>query len=257
MRYLVNWVLPGSVLFLVGAVVAGVAMLYGRERMQRAGRRLLIIVALFYLFASTRIGADAFLLPLHRHDAFLTDAAGAQGATAVVLFNAGANTYRARGQLLTGMAREQALRILEAARVYRLLGDPLIIVTGGYVHQTDRPSLGGIYAESLIQLGVPPGRIVIEPAAKNTREHAANLKTYLAQHNVRRFVLVTSPSHMWRSVLALRVEGYDFVTSAAARDSDFEETSFALAPSGRNLERVVMALHEYIGLVYYWWNDWI
>ena len=256
MRYFVNWVLPGSILFLVGAMAVGVAMLYGRERMRRAGRRFLILVSVFYIFGSTRIGADLILAPLYRHDAFLTNAAGAQGATAIVLFNAGAHAYRAREHLLTGMAREQALRILETSRVYRLLGDPLVIVTGGYLHQTDRPSLGSIYAKALVELGVPAHRIVIEPAAKNTREHAEFLKPYLDKHNVRRFVLVTSPSHMWRSTLVLRAGGYNFVTSAAAHDSELDQTG-ALTPTEENLERVVLALHEYIGLIYYWWNGWI
>jgi len=197
------------------------------------------------------------LAPLHRHESFLASASDANGATAVVLLNAGANTYQSRGQQLPGMAREAALRILETARVYRLLGSPLVIVAGGYPFQTDRPSLGAIYAKALTEQGVPGDRIVIEPASANTREHAENLKPYLEKHNVRRFVLVTSPSHMWRSAATFRTKGYDFVTSAGSRDSELEDMRGPLLPEGKNLERLVLGIHEYLGLLYYWWKDWI
>ena len=258
MRYIVNWFLPGTALFLIGAVGVGVAMLYGSERMRRAGRLLLLLVAAFYLFGSTRLGADLLVAPLHRHDAALTEAAAAQGATAVVILNAGADTFRARGTLTTGMAREQALRILEGARVYRLLGNPIVIVAGGYAWQIDRPPLGEIYAKELVELGVPRDRIVIEPRSENTRQHAEYLRPYLERHQVKRFVLVTSGFHMRRSAMTFRAAGYDFVTSAAAPDSDFpKKFDSPFMPDPFNLERLEIGAHEYLGLIYYWWKGWL
>ena len=259
MRNAVNWFLPGTVFFLMGAVAVGAAMLYGGERLRRAGRLWLTLIAIFYIIASTRLGANLLLAPLRHHTSYLTDAAAAQGASGVVLLNPGADSYRARGQLLSSMAQESALRVIEAARVYRLLGDPVVIVVGGVIEQTDRPSLGSIMAKGLVELGVPPGRIVIEPNSRNTRQHVENLKPYLERHNVRRFVLVTSPTHMRRSIAVFRAAGFDFVTSAAADDSDLSGpgSDHILWPDRENLDRVVYGGHEYLGLLYYWWNDWI
>lgn len=259
LRSLINFFLPGTVLFLIAGLVLGTALLYARrESFRKWGRRFLTALALFYLFASTRIGADLLLAPLYRHTSFVTDAASAQGATAVVLLNPGANTYQARGQSLTGMHQEAALRILEAARVYRLLGDPVVIIAGGFAEMTDRPPLGVIIAKSLEDLGVPEQRIVIEPASRNTHEHVLNLRPYLEKHGVKRFVLVTSPAHMWRSSAAFRSGGYDFVTSAASRDNELRGyVDSAIWPDADNLQRIVWGTHEYLGLLLYWWKGWL
>jgi uncharacterized SAM-binding protein YcdF (DUF218 family) len=259
LRSLVNFFLPGTILFLIAGLTFGTLLLYvRRDSFKRMGRIVLTLITLFYLFASTRVGADVLLAPLYRHMAYLSDAASARGATAVVLLNPGANTYSARGLQLTGTGQEGALRIIEAARVYRLLGDPLVIIAGGFEEMTDRPPLGVIMAKSLKELGVPEHRIVIEPASRNTRQHVENLRPFLEKHRIQRFVLVTSPVHMWRSSAAFSNGGYDFVPSAAALRNDLSSPlSSSVWPDDENLDRLVWGTHEYMGLLYYWWHGWI
>ena len=257
LRFLINFFLPGSLLFLLVGLCLGVALLYGSERLRRLGRLWLLLLALFYVVASTRVGADVLLAPLYRHTAYVHDAAAAQGATAVVLLNAGANTYRARGQDYFGIHKEAALRALEAARVYRLLGNPLVIVAGGFPEQKDRPSLGAIYSKVLIDLGVPANRIVIEPDSRDTRQHAENLKPYLDKHGIKKFVMVTSPTHMRRSIATLGAAGYSFVYSAAAQHSELDARGSPIVPKTENLDRIVWGVHEYLGLAYYWWKGWL
>ena len=260
LRSLVKWFLPGSIPFLVLGLAIGVAMLYGGDRLRRAGRILLTLLAVFYLLASTRLGADLVLWPLNRHAGHLVDAAAAKGATGVVLLAPGANTFRARGLQLTSLGSTSALRAIEAARVRHLLGDPIVFIVGRYPRDRGRPPLGTTLAKALADLGVPPDRIVIEPDSKNTREHAENLEPYLEKHNVRRFVLVTSPEHMWRSVVTFEAAGYDFVPSSASRESEIDADApawfRAIVPKNQNLERVWFATHEYVGLLYYWWKGW-
>jgi uncharacterized SAM-binding protein YcdF (DUF218 family) len=257
LRVLIDYVLPGSLLFLLAGLCLGVLLLYGSERFRRLGRLWLLLLAIFYVVASTRVGANVLLAPLYRHTAFVQDAASAQGATAIVLLNPGANSYRARGQHFAGIGKEAALRVLEVARVYRLLGKPLVIVAGGFPEQTDRPSLGVIHSKSLTDLGVPSDRIVIEPNSSDTRQHAENLKLYLEKRGIKKFVLVTSPFHMRRSVATFRAAGYDFVFSSAAVDSDLDADESPIRPDTENLDRVVFGVHEYMGLIYYWWNGWL
>ena len=258
LRILVNWLIPGDILFLVVTSALGAAMLYAGERLRRVGRTLLALIATFYLMTSTRVGADLYLAPLYRYESAIERAADAQGATAVVMLNPGADSYRARGLLVTSVAREAALRIIETARVYRLLGNPPVIVMGGFAELTDRPTLGAIMAKALTELGVPSDRVIIEPLSRNTRQHVENLRPYLDKLGVRRFVLVTSPTHMWRSAAAFRAGGYDFVTSSAARDSDLPDYfDSAFVPHKKNLQRIAIGSHEYLGLFYYWWHGWI
>ena len=257
LRWLVDHLLPGSMLFLIAGLCFGVLLLYGPDRLRRLGRFWLLLLAVFYVGGSTRAGADLMLAPLYRHTTFIQDAAAAKGANAVVMLNVGASTFRARGRDYFGIHKDSALRALETARVYRLLGNPLVIVQGGFPEIKDQPSLGTIAAKVLVDLGVPANRIVLEPNSRNTREHVENLKPYLVKHGIERFVLVTSPMHMQRSIAAFRQQGYDFIPSAAAVGSELDGLGSGLPFSQENLDRLAWGVHEYLGLAYYRWNGWL
>ena len=58
--------------------------------------------------------------------------ADARGATAIVVLGAGMHVHRSRGGSYGAPTREGSLRVLEAARVYRVLGGVPIIATGGH-----------------------------------------------------------------------------------------------------------------------------
>jgi uncharacterized SAM-binding protein YcdF (DUF218 family) len=256
LRALLYFLLPGSLMFLLAGLCVGVLLLFASERLRRLGRLWLLLLAAFYLAGSTGAGADLMLAPLYRDTAFVQTAADLKGATAVVMLNPGANVYRARGQDYFDLHKLAVLRALEAARVYRLLGNPVVILQGGAPGQKEGPSLGTIYSKVLTDLGVPANRIVVEPGSMNTREHAEHLKPYLEKHRIERFVLVTSAMHMRRATGAFRQLGYDFVPSAAAVHSELDVDPEIPFSEG-NLNRVALGFHEYFGLAYYWWNDWL
>ena len=66
--------------------------------------------------------------------------------------------------------REGSLRVLEAARLHRLLGGAPIIVTGGV--GSSPYSESALMAHQLEQLGVPADEIIKEEKSTNTRDHA-------------------------------------------------------------------------------------
>lgn len=253
---IINSFLPGSLIGFLLELAVGIAMLYGRESVRRWGRRWLIAIIGIHFVLSTSIGADGFRSPLTRHDDFLKDAAAARGATAVVLLTPTTVTYRARGFELREVQDFEALRIVEAGRVYHLLGDPLVVVQGGNP-TLPGPAIGAIAKEKLISLGVPASRIVIEGESRNTRDHVERLRPILETHGVRTFVLVTSAEHMWRACATFRKAGFDFVPSASARQSELAVPQERLKPSATNLRSVLAASHEYAGLFYYWMRGWV
>jgi uncharacterized SAM-binding protein YcdF (DUF218 family) len=197
------------------------------------------------------------LAPLYQHTAYVHDVAAARGATAVVMLNPGADVHRARGLEYFDLHKDAVLRVAETARVYRLLGNPVVIVQGGFPEMKDRMSLATIYSKVLVDLGVPPARIVVEPNSRNTQEHTQNLKPILEKHKVERFVMVTSALHMRRAIAAFRIAGYDFVPSAAAVDSELDARDSGLPFRSENLDRIELGAHEYLGLAYYWWHNWL
>lgn len=151
-----------------------------------------------------------------------------------------------------------ALRVIETARVYHLLGNPLVIVSGGNTQRVEpsRPeSLA--YRAAAIQLGVPADRIVVEDRSMNTRDQALLLKPMLAAHGVSRFVLVTSPTHIGRALAAFRAVGLDPVPSAAALRSEQGPSQWSLLPDSESLLISDNALYDAAASVYYRANGWL
>ena len=78
----------------------------------------------------------------------------------------------------------------------------------------------------------------------------------LASRNIHRFMLITSPSHMPRSVRVFRAQGADIVPSAAPPVSSNVRPRRFFAPNGSSFGLSNEAIYEYVGLVYYWVRGW-
>jgi uncharacterized SAM-binding protein YcdF (DUF218 family) len=188
----------------------------------------------------------------------LETADAASGAQAVVLLSGGSKTIRAAGGRLPVVTTPSAMRALETARVYRLLGDPLVVVSGG-ITENDAKSISEADAirAAIIALGVPADRIVLESESRNTHDEAVALKRMLAERRIDRFVIVTSAIHMGRSLAAFAVEGLHPVPSAAPIYQDRSDAPFALTPNEVSLEIGNAVVYEWGARAYYWWRGWI
>ena len=78
----------------------------------------------------------------------------------------------------------------------------------------------------------------------------------LRAHGVGRFVLVTSPTHMRRSLAAFRNEGLDPVASVAPVRSPHIGPPPFLWPNGDSLSAADDTIYDYAATVYYWWRGW-
>jgi len=253
----VHLFLPGSYTALIINLLIPVALLYARQSISRLARVWLTALVVVFAVTSTRIGTELFAAPLHRHDAVVADSADARGATAVVVLVASASTFEARGLRFSQVSGNGVLRALEAARVYHLLDDPVVIVSGGFPERDARPSIASVMRDVLTSLGVPIDRIVIEAESPNTIAHARLLGPVLRTHRVERFVLVTSPEHMWRASATFRAVGHDFVRSSARARTDLSRSRSGIWPAETYLEDTASAAHEYVGLFYYWMRGWL
>lgn len=143
---------------------------------------------------------------------------------------------------ITGQVNSASgLRLLEAARIFRRTGRMTVIITGS-------SGVPAVMQDLLVQLGVPRTNIVTEHDSNNTYESAVHLRDRLAG---KQFYLVTSAGHMPRALRVFRKQGLsaipaptDYLAPASLRDS-------SIVPSGRNLAISDLAIHEYLGLVWY------
>ena len=243
---------PGTATFFLLTVTAGTLLLYGKRR--NAGRLLLTCVALLYWMMSTPLLAVPLVLWLSPNHPPVQNLTDARGATAIVVLGAGMHSYRSRGDLVFAGSREHVLRALEAARVYRVLNRPWVIVTG-MLGQQPRPE-GEEMSRTLVRFGVPADRIVLEGESRNTHDHTVYVPPLLHMRGVTAFVLVTSRQHMARALGAFRVAGLDPVPSSpevyVAQGVWYEE----LLPSGAALEASTATMYDLAAWVYYKVRGW-
>lgn len=253
------YLIPGSVTFLLVGATVGVVGLLGRERLRRWARGWIASLVVLYWLLSTPLIAEALEGALSRGYGPLGSAADAGGAQAVVVLGGGSATYRARGAEVDVPSTSSALRALEGARVYALLGDPLVFASGGEAEEAgvDNPESAALRAV-LVGAGVPAERVVLESDSTTTHEQALALAPILRERGIEQFVLVTSPIHMRRALGVFRAQGLEPIPSASAQRSEAApDFPSPLLPHPEALRLSQAALREALALAYYAARGWL
>ena len=135
-------------------------------------------------------------------------------------------------------------RLNEGIKHYKVLEDAKLIVSGygGY----DKNSHAFMQQIMAMALGVPRKDILRSEKARDTREEALYLKKTLEG---KKFILVTSASHMKRAMLLFQKAGLDPI-AAPTNHLAFETKGFKSYFSSGNLYKVEVAVHEYLGLAW-------
>jgi uncharacterized SAM-binding protein YcdF (DUF218 family) len=250
-----SYLVPGTVMFLMVGMMAGVLLLCGSDRLRRWGRAWLASLVILYWLMSIPLISDWLLARLST-SAVAEPAADVQKARAVVVLSNGVIPYRIGGLQVVDLGLPSAMNALEAARQYRLLGQPRVIVSGGIVDaRVQQVPESEVLRDALVKLGVPADRILLESQSKNTREQAENCGALLRRQNLQPFVLVTAATHVSRAMAAFRAAGLTpiAVTSAAGAPAAVHSSLWdRLKPDEDTLEQSQLVAYEYFARFYYW-----
>ncbi len=245
---------PGSIDTMMVVFVLGVILLYAKPRW---GRVWLTTVVFGYWMFTTPAGAALLARTVTAQYAPVRTAQDASRATAVVLLGAGSHNVRASGGQLSYVSTGGGLRALEAARVYHLLGDPIVIVSGGVTDLLPGAAPeSDAYRSALLALGVPATRIIAESESFNTHDEAVLIKPILRAHDAERFVLVTSPLHMRRAVATFEAQDLHPIPSPTPLYADRARVPFPLLPDEAAFEVSDSAVYEWLASAYYWSRGW-
>jgi uncharacterized SAM-binding protein YcdF (DUF218 family) len=253
--YLKDLLVPGSIPFLLLALVPGLLLLFRRKDGGRAGKIWVAVLVLVYWVLSTPMAALTFVDLATPDVPPVMSTADARGATAIVLLAAGMHVHRSRGDSYGAPTREGSLRVVEAARVYRVLGGVPIVATGA--RGVPQYSEAGLMAHQLEQLGVPRDKIILEERSTSTRDHAIFVPPLLKQRGIERFVLVTSQQHIARALQAFRAVGADPVPSTPAITIAGGHGVEMYLPSQIGLYTSERMFYDLLGWVYYKAQGWI
>jgi uncharacterized SAM-binding protein YcdF (DUF218 family) len=245
----------GGIVMTIVLLAIGALLLFLRPRW---GRRWIVAMVVGYWIASTPFGSALLITPLVHQFHSIEDPREAASADAVVVLGGGIRAIKVRSEALSVASDSTSLRVLEAARVFRLLdGRPLVIASGGRTNTKSQTSEAVEIADELTMLNVPRDRIVIEDASRTTHEQAIIVTRLLKSRGISRFVLVTSPTHMWRAATVFRAQHADVIPSVAALLPERRSPPPFLLPNDDSLRISDSAFYDYAGILYYWSNGWL
>jgi uncharacterized SAM-binding protein YcdF (DUF218 family) len=243
----------GAVLVLVVAAV----WTWRRPGSSRV-RRLLMVAALGY-FAFSCYGLSyttgRLLVAGFRP---LTKADVPDGPAAIVVLGSGTHTARdwddARFPVLD---RVSAGRVLEAVRVFKLTDAAWIIASGGLVRPTDSDEPNGrTMRDALVRSGVPASRLLVETDSRNTHDEAVIVRDMLRSLDVQHVILVTSETHMRRSLGTFRAQGIRPIPAISREPVPSMPWFGWIIPTEGGLNHAADVWHEIIGLGYYFVRGW-
>jgi uncharacterized SAM-binding protein YcdF (DUF218 family) len=228
------------------------------SRGSAASRRSLAAATIAYWLAGAYIVPETATRLLASPYSKLTAEDVPPGRTAVVLL--GSSAYQVgdwAGAHFSTLDRISASRLLETARIYRLIRPDYVISSGGLANPNDwaRPA-GPAMADALVTLGVPRDRIVMEARSTTTHDEAVIVHDLLAARPVEHVILVTSQFHMRRSVGTFRAEGIDVIPGVAYYEPRIDRWWGKLVPTDKGLEETALVAHEVAGIGEYLWRGW-
>jgi uncharacterized SAM-binding protein YcdF (DUF218 family) len=154
-------------------------------------------------------------------------------------------------------------RILHGARLYKMGAARKVITTGGDVGLAFYKSISEAEENAMLlrEIGVDSSAIIMELKARNTHEHPFYIAKILDSLNLgRNIILVTSATHMARSVAAFNKFGGYTIYSAPADFNTSEKVIDRITdffPTSRALDRTTTVFHEYYGILGYLLLGWI
>ena len=126
-------------------------------------------------------------------------------------------------------------RLDHALELYRRGIAPLLIPLGG--NGGDQYNEGSVGRDYLISKGVPEQNIIAETESRNTEESARRIAVIAQANGIRRLVIVSDGTHLFRIHAICAADGLDVLTSPRPRP--------AVEDRMLNLERLIHEILSY------------
>ena len=163
---------------------------------------------------------------------------------------------------------DQGDRVLYGAYLYKQGKAPLVILSGGRIDwKNGGPPESSDMAQIVEAMGVPKSAILEDPTSLNTYENAVNVRKILDENRIpRRVLLVTSATHLPRSLAIFKRQGIDAIpapcdfeiTQSSKQEADtWQRIVLDILPDTEKLENTTRAIKEYIGIVIYRLRGWL
>lgn len=149
---------------------------------------------------------------------------------------------------ITSQINETAVvRLTEGLRLYYQLDEKVNIIVSGYSGLFDPTSHAVMQEKLALALGVKKERIILHPKPRDTQEEAMVAKKRIGN---KPFILVTSASHMPRSMKFFKYEGLSPIPAPTNHLSSIQNLNYTNFFSSAALKKSHIVFYEYLGLIW-------
>ena len=205
-----------------------------------------VLSLLFFFFLSTAFGVQLLLHPLENYAEEIS--VNAFEKHPIVVLGGGLNYYSSEK---AEPSLHSLQRLVKGYQLHRRLKTPLIY-SGGVAIGQDKLSEAEAAADFLESLGMEREYYISEDQAQTTFENAAYLKGWIEENEVEKVYLVTSAYHLLRSAAVFEAQNIDFLAVHSGFISDHQFSWLDYLPNRGALTANLSALHEWVGLFWYY-----
>lgn len=232
-------------------LVVGLGLLWF-TRKQKAGKIFVSVGTLLLLSLSYGVLAPLTLRPLERrYPPLLTTAAVSTPESPIkwVVVLGGSGVQSPLVPSSSQLSAASLSRLTEGIRLHRQIPNSKLVLSEGNIFESG--AIADVMAMMAQDLGVPADSMVLERQSYDTEAQAELILPIVGQD---RFILVTSASHMPRSMGLFRKLGMNPIAAPTDFSTSGNETE-SLRPSlfyprTGELRKAELAIHEYMGLAW-------
>lgn len=215
-----------------------------------SGRNIGITVTVIWFFIITTPYIPEFLLwSLEKKSTQLqaSEIKNLKGEYDIIVLGSG-HVYNKNLSANDQLSTDALSRLVEAIRIFRLKPGSRLILSG-YKGQTEISHAAVLYSAAL-DLGIDSSSIFLQTVPSNTLEEAMEYKKLFGRKNL---IVVTSAYHMPRAIKLFRANGLQPIASSASFLVNKQKRNHLtwLIPSSENVRFMDLAVHEYIGILWF------
>ena len=240
---LAAFLLPPLSLVILGCVGWSIA-----KRFQLVGKAIILLSIALLLVFSTGAGSRWLVAPLEARSLPVPNPKMVE-AKAIVILGGGRSLAAPEDGDRDQPGVQTLARLRHGARLHRLTGLPVLVSGGAPDRAGD--SEATVMARALREDFKIPVRW-IEGTSQNTAQNAVHAATLLREAGIDRVLLVTDAIHMPRAMQVFSNSGLAVVPAATDFRSRQPLSVADFIPSAGSLQNSHYALHEWIGMFWYW-----
>jgi len=220
-------------------------------RRQKTGKILVTMAFIVLALFSSGAVSDVLVRPLEQKYSPVTNLEASKDIKWIVVLGGGSRAIPGL-PVSTYLSAASLFRVSEGVFIHKRLPETKLILTGMSRFDGMTP-MAEVMGDVAVEWGVEPEDIVLETKAADTKDHPIYVKEIIGKD---KFILVTSASHMPRSMALFRKHGMEPIpapTDYMVREREGGGLSLGVFfPSAGSLEKAERAIHEYLGMMWAW-----